>query len=194
MSVDWTDEADAAAFLRADGIETDLSDGALHAKARAEVQAIAARGLGPASGIVSYVDGLGQRFIAITPAAASVSEVLEDGIELAEVLEDGIELAADANGYRLREGGTTLERLLSGYPHRWHGRVVITYDAAPADERYDRVVSDLVKLALQYSGLDARRDGDYSEESIGARGGGQKSYQDERDALIAELAPAWSFS
>ena len=36
--------------------------------------------------------------------------------------------------------------------------------------------------------MDSRRDGDYAEESKGARGGGaQHNYQLEREALISEL-------
>lgn len=180
MSVDWTDEPAADAALRARGVETDLVASALHPFALSAVEEIAARGLGPATGIVTHVDGWGQRYITLSPPASDITTVTEDDLAV----------AAGADGYRLLTGGVMLERLLDGYPYRWSGRVVVTYDALPVGDRYDRVVVDLVKLALQYSGLEARRDGDYSEEAIGARSGGQRDYQSERDALISELVPA----
>lgn len=179
MSVDWTVEATAAAALRARGVESDLADASLHAHAKAAIQEIAARGLGPETGIVTHLDGWGQRYLTLSPPASAVTAVTEEGIAL----------SAGDDGYRLLTGGTMLERLLDGYAYRWSGRIVVTHDAAAADDRYDRVVTDLVKLALQYSGLDARRDGDYSEEAVGARSGGQRSYQDERELLISELLP-----
>lgn len=183
MSVDWTDEATAAAALRARGVESDLEDPALHAYALAAVGEIAARGYGPST-VDVLVDGRGQRLIALNPPAASVSSVTADGMELAE----------DDDGYRLRPGGHYLERLAEGSASAWWGTVAIEYASAAADERYDRVVTDLVKLGLQFSGLDSRRDGDYAEEALGARGGGLNSYQQQRDLIIAELAAGWSFA
>ena len=185
MSVDWTNEAAAAAALRARGVESDLSDASLHAFAKDAVAAIAARGYGPQSDVVAYYTGIGQSLIELRPPASAISEVLVDDVEI----------TAGDDGYRIRPGGQFLERLSSGYLTTWSGQIVVTFDASPADDRYDRVVVDLVKLALEYSGLDSRRDGDYAEESKGARGGGgQLNYHIERDALIAELGPAWSFS
>lgn len=63
-----------------------------------------------------------------------------------------------------------------------------TYDPEAPSARYDGVVIDLVKLVLEFSGLDSRRDGDYAEESAGARSGG-KSYQEMREEIISELIP-----
>lgn len=183
--VDWTVEATAATALRARGVESDLTDAALHAYAKDAVAEIAARGYGPQSGLVRYVDGWGQRLVTLSPPAATISEVTEEGIEVTE---------DDASGFRVISGGQFLERLQFGYASTWSGRVVVTYDAQAADDRYDRVVVDLVKLALQYSGLDSRRDGDYAEEAAGARGGGLNSYQMQREQLISELAPAWGFA
>ena len=181
MSIDWggTDAAVAAA-VRARGVETDLVDAALAAHARAAVAEIAARGLGPDAAIELRVDGWGQRYIQLIPPAASVSAVTVDGTSLDE----------DDDGYRLRPGGHFLERLEGGYASTWSGPVHITYANAAADDRYDRVVVDLIKLELQYSGLDSRRDGDYSEEAAGARTGGQKGYQQQREDIISELVPA----
>ena len=175
--VDWTVEADAAAFLRADGIETDLDDTALHAKAKAAVDEIAHRGYGPRD--VDLIAYGGSSLIALQPPAASIADVREEGTLL----------TADED-YRLRPGGLFLERIYSDRPSVWYGRITGTVTTRAADDRYDRVVSDLVKLALQYTGLDSIRSGDYSEEAAGARTGGQKGYQQQREDLIAELAPA----
>lgn len=181
--VDWTVEATAAAALRARGIESDLTDASLHAFAKAAVSEIAARGYGPQTGVLRYVTASGLGLITLSPPAASITSITEEGTTL----------VVDVD-YRIRPGGHFLERLASGYLSAWNGRVVVTYNAAPADDRYDRVVVDLVKLALEYSGLDSRRDGDYAEEAAGARGGGLNSYQTQRDQIISELAPSWSFA
>jgi hypothetical protein len=180
VSVDWTgSDATLAAALRAFGVESDLSDATLASKAKSAVGEIATRtGIGAGS-IESYADGIGQRFIPLDPPAATVDEVTEDGAEL--------DAAVD---YRLRPGGILLERLSAGSPSCWRGDLHITYAGAATDDRYDRVVADLVKLSLEWSGLDARRDGDYSEESVGARAGGL-GYQEQRDELITELAGMW---
>lgn len=172
--IDWTDAAaTVAAALRARGIESDLADADLKAFATAAVDEIAARGFGPQTDVTLHVDSWGQRFITLSPPAASVTSVTEEGTLL----------AADDDGYRVRPGGLFLERLSGGYPIGWRGRVVIIYDALTATERYDRVVVDLVKLALEFSGLASRADGDYREQ-------GQPDYQAERERLIDELAPA----
>jgi hypothetical protein len=180
MSIDWTaDEATVAAALRARGVESDLEDADLAAYASAAVEEIAKRGLGPQTSLVVNAVG-GGTLIELDPPASVILEVYENGTALDD----------DEDGYRLRPGGQYLERLSGGYRVSWGGLVEITMDAGTVSDRYDRVVVDLVKLALQFSGLDARRDGDYSEESMGARSGGQEGYQSQRNALISELMPA----
>lgn len=179
MSIDWTaDETTVAAALRARGVETDLQDAELKSYATGAVEEIAARGLGPQTSLIVNAVGNGT-LIELDPSASLILEVIENGVALDE-----------EDDYRLRPGGQFLERLSSGYRANWSGLVEITMDAGPVSDRYDRVVTDLVKLALQFSGLDARRDGDYSEESMGARSGGQEGYQSQREALISELVPA----
>lgn len=181
--IDWSDETSAVTLLRDRGIESDLDNPALHAYAKAAVEEIAARGYGPQTDIVTYHAG-GGRLIALDPPAALISKVTEEGTELDE----------DDN-YRVLSGGQYLERLQFGFSSVWSGRVVVTRDAHTAGARYDRVVLDLVKLALEFNGLDSRRDGDYGEESKGARGGGgQLNYAAEREQLIDELAPPWGFA
>jgi hypothetical protein len=178
--IDWEGSAAVvAAALRARGVESDLPDADLKAYATAAVQEITARGYGPQAAVdwVAYGSGT---LISLYPAALSVADIEEDDVALTE----GVD-------FRLRPGGMFLERLSTdGYVIRWGGRITGTTTLAAQSERYDRVVVDLVKLALEFSGLDSRRDGDYAEESIGARGGGQEGYQEKREELIGELAPA----
>jgi hypothetical protein len=178
--IDWegTDE-EVAAAIRARGVETDLGDEELVAVATAARGDIAARGYGPLDALNFTLYGLGH-LLPLPHAAASVSAIVEEDIAL-----------TDGTHYRLTPGGLYLERLYAGYPSVWNGRVTGTIAASATDDRYDRVVVDIVKLTLEYSGLARRRDGDYSEDAIGARDGGTAgSYAEERAALIEQLAPA----
>lgn len=180
MSVDWSGtDAEIAAALRAMGVESDLADGQLASKAKAAIAEITAR-TGIGATVELYVDG-GTRFIPLDPPADSITSVTEDGTAV----------TSGDDGYRLRPRGLLLERLSGGAPSKFSGTVHVTYEPAATDDRYDRVVADLVRLSLEYSGLDMRRDGDYSETSAGANSGGQTSYQDQRDQLIGELAGMW---
>lgn len=176
MAVDWTVEADAATALRETyGIESDLADAALHAHALSAVAEIAARI--PFGGThVRHAAGR-SRYIRLHPPAASITTVVEDGTTV------------DAADFRLLLDGRILERLVDDEPDRWGANVVTTYVGHAADERYDRVVADLVTIALEYSGLDVRSDGDYEETAIGARDSGTLGYQGERERLIGELMP-----
>lgn len=177
MSIDWT-EADVdvlGPIIRARGVETDLENADLVAYANAAREEIATR-LGTGEAIVRRHDG-GQRYIFLNPPIGTLGSVFENGIEL----------TVDVD-FRVGGSGAYIERLLDGYSATFGSWVVTTYDSTVAGDRYDRVVIDLVKLALEYSGLDSRRDGDYAEEAKGARGGGaQHNYQLEREALISEL-------
>jgi hypothetical protein len=181
VSIDWDGtEAAVAAALRARGIETDRQDAELVAAATAARLEIAQR-IGPQEGVIAYPVGGVSQYIWVNPPIGSLTSVVENGVTLT-VDED----------FRVRGSGGYIERLsVDGYPIIWGLHPVITYDAAVAtDDRYDRVVVDLIKLQLEYSGLDSRRDGDYAEESKGARGGGgQQTYMIEREALISELVP-----
>ena len=179
MSIDWDGAtATVAAAIRARGVETDLGDAELVSKAAAERESIARR-LGTTEDIVRRFDG-GYRYLFLDPPIGTLTSVTEDGTPL--VLD---------TGFRVGPGGAYIERLDAGVPTYFGRFVTVTYDATPNGDLYDRVVIDLLKLDLNYSGLDSVRDGDYAEESKGARGGGgQNNYQAERDLLIAELMSA----
>lgn len=179
MAVDWTDESAAATALRDRGVESDLSDAALHAFALAAVGEIADR-IGTRSGIayaVPYDESYGRAYIFLSPPASTVTSIEESGETL----------VADTD-YRVVYGGRAVERLAETYSSSWDYPITITYDAAAVTDtdRYDRVVVDLVKLAISYGGfVHSVSDGDHSESASLTSDG----YQRERDALISELAP-----
>lgn len=177
MSIDWT-EADVdilAPIIRARGVETDLANADLVGYANAARDEIAERAhLG--AGLIRRHDGA-QRYIFLNPPIGTLTSVVENGLLLIEDTD-----------FRIGAGGGYIERISDGYPRLFGRWVVTTYDAGATDDRYDRVVIDLVKLALNFTGLDSQRDGDYAEEQKGARGGGSSlNYQAERENLIAEL-------
>jgi hypothetical protein len=177
MSIDWA-ESDVdvlGPIIRARGVESDLGNAELVAYAAAAREEIAQR-LGTGDATVRRHDG-GQRYIFLNPPIGTLDTVTENDDELVEDTD-----------FRIGGGGAYIERLRDGFPAYFGPWVVTTYDSTVGGDRYDRVVIDLIKLALEYSGLDSRRDGDYAEESKGARGGGgQHNYQMERDLLISEL-------
>lgn len=177
MSIDWNGaEATVAAAIRARGVESDLTDAALVGYANAARQEIGVR-VGATDAIVRRSDG-GVRYIFVHPPIGTLDTVTEAGTTLVEDTD-----------FRVGTDGTYIERLdgTYGHPRRFGPSVEISYDFGIGDDRYDRVVIDLIKLALEYSGLDSRRDGDYAEEGAGARGGGLNGYQQQRDQIISEL-------
>lgn len=96
-----------------------------------------------------------------------------------------------ATDYRVRNGGRTLERIFTG-PNsraRWGTRVDVTYVPVDDQAKRDEVVIKLVALAVEYEGVVERRAGDTSTVHALHGGGGGTIYQDERDQLLATLAP-----
>lgn len=175
MSVDWTTEATAAAAIRL-RLDTDMSNAALHALAKAAIAEIAERGIGT-GGTVSLAGG--GRYLWVSRPIAAITSVTEGTT------------VVDATDYRFEVGGHSIERRLDGFQSVWGYDVTVVYTAVAANERYDRVVVDLVKLSVEYSGLARRADGDYREDAMGSRAGGTSGgYQEEREALISELRPA----
>lgn len=175
MAIDWTaaDETVAAA-VRARGIETDLSNAALAAVARAAVQEVDAR-VGNVAGISEWHAGGGD-YIFLSKPAASVTSVTIDGEAS----------AMDVDEYELTFGGRALIRFNAyGARSLWSDATVVYSTTAVADtDRYDRVVVDLVKLAITYDGSDKSHSaGDYSESASLT----PDAYQREREVLIGEL-------
>lgn len=66
----------------------------------------------------------------------------------------------------------------------WASRVQVEYEVDMTIA--ERVVIDLVQLAIQYSALSSERAGDYSASNV--------EYQKERERLLSELMPAMGFA
>lgn len=116
-------------------------------------------------------------------AAADVSEIIERQADTTNTL-----TTADWRW----NGGRILERLTSGNPDFWGTTfgfacdVVVTYTPKDDANRRDRVVVDLVKLAIQYSGLASERAGDYAMTA--------QVYAQERDRIVRQLNTRMAFA
>lgn len=110
--------------------------------------------------------------------------------EITEVIETiaGEETTLAADDYQILNGGRQLERDPDGTNGRttWGERVQITYFPEDDSARRIRVQIDLVKLAIQYEGLDSSRYGNVSVD------GGD--YQRRREEILSTLAPAFGFA
>lgn len=150
--------------------ETDLVDGAIDRLIDAADDEIIAR-LGPASSVPYVSEENGKnKIVHLDRKASSVDTVVERIRDTDYALaSDDFELLSD--GFRVqRKRGST-------YPDtHWNGRVTFTYTPTSEANRRIQLEIDLVKLAIQFSGLE--------EES----GGGQKCkslpYQKARNELF----------
>jgi hypothetical protein len=154
-------------------VETDLSEDALARIKAAEDEAIVTRA-GSASSETEYMDALGHREIRLRRDAASITTAATR----AHPDEDEVELAAD--DYRF-EPPRTLVRLGNGTngASGWLGRVRIVYVPDVDASLRDRVLIDLVKLAIEYRGLKAESAGDTSQTHA--------EYTAERERVLSQL-------
>lgn len=117
--------------------------------------------------------------------ALTVTSVVERDANLVE------SYTLSATDYVLLNGGRTLNRLEGGSWARtsWMPLIDITYTPKPEQALRDRVVIDLVRLAVQYNAL--------SSESIGGANGYQSSsvdYLRERERLMRAIPMSRGFS
>lgn len=118
------------------------------------------------------IDGLG-RFLFLSRPAVAITNVTETiGITDTDL---------SSNDYRIRGGGWRLERLSTGTNPQdlWGDEIVVSYQPTDDTSRRKRVGIDLVRLALQHSGLGSVRDGDHSETA--------KDYERERQRILSTL-------
>lgn len=87
-----------------------------------------------------------------------------------------------SNDYSVKTGGWRLKRLSNGTnpASRWSEEVTIVYVPVDDLDRRNVVGLQLIRLALQYSGLMGQSDGDHSEQAMG-------SYQAERERILSTL-------
>lgn len=104
-------------------------------------------------------------------------------VEVIAVVEEigGDETTLAADDYRLRNGGHEIERLGDGTNPRttWGETVTVSYVPADRAARRVRVMIDLVKLAVRYSGAKSESIGDFSSTSM--------DYEEERSRLLSRL-------
>jgi hypothetical protein len=112
--------------------------------------------------------------------ASAVVSVVE------EIAYDQTTLAAD--DYRLGGGGVLIQRLEDGTNPRgtWGETVTVTYVPVDRSRRRVGVLIDLVKLAVQYSGLKSESIGDYSSTST--------DYEQERQRILSRLREGLPFA
>lgn len=108
-------------------------------------------------------------YLFLDPPAVLVSSVTEDDTPL---------LDGEEYDFVLRFDGRALKRTNG----RWWGETTVVWEVEE-DPRRDRVVIDLVKLAVAYEGLASSGDGDYSET--------HPDYQVEREKILSELG-SWT--
>ena len=156
-------------------IETDLVDAALQ-RLLDDADAEIVKRYGPHTGAVTEIlDGGEEGLIFLTRPVASITSVTEQNGLTATVLA--------ANDWRGWYGNRTIERLASGTngADGWGERITVVY--VPSDERAERkrVELQLVTLAIHYEAAQSVSVGDYSETGL--------SHDEERNALLAQLAP-----
>lgn len=163
-------------------IATDLVDDAVQRLLDANTQAIVRR-FGPTD-TVTMTRYPRQNTILFfdrpIQAITSITEFFPDPVGISGV-------AVDPTDYRLRDGGTTLERWGYGtHPADWwSSRVDIVY--VPVDDSAERVrvLIKLCELDLnRHPGISQVRIGEYSEQSR------NEPYDDEREAILASLTPS----
>lgn len=86
----------------------------------------------------------------------------------------------DASDY-IKRHATQLDRLDTGTNsrQRWGDRVKVVYAPRSDEEKRNIVFIGLIKLAVEYSGLDNSKDGDFSSKTL--------NYADERERLLSTL-------
>lgn len=114
---------------------------------------------------------VGRRHIWTKQKISSVTSVKE-GVTLADA--DLTTLVEDTD-YRVINDGWGIERIDTDFLKR----VVIVYAPESDSDRRDRVTIDLVKLAIQFNGLDSERVGDWQ--------GSHMDYQKTREEILSTL-------
>lgn len=88
-----------------------------------------------------------------------------------------------AGDYDVQNGGRTVIRLASGTNRaaRWAPKVTLTYTPISDQDERDEVIVKVCLLSIEYDATQSTRVGDASSQSL--------DYRDEREKLIASLAP-----
>lgn len=170
-----------------DHVETGIVDEALKVLLDDAVAQVENR-FGTDGAITLRLIGGGQ-FLRLQRPAVSVASIAESNEQRTPLYT----LGALGTDYDLLYGGRMLVRLSGGtvfYYQSWAPVVDVVYTPKPEQILRDRVVVDLVKLAVQYSGL--------AQEQIGGRTGYQSwsidDYHAERERLLRGVSSSRGFS
>ena len=156
-------------------VETDLADTPLDQLINtADQEIVQAVGGHNASGTVTELYVGGDRALFLDRQFESITSVTESRGSTDTVL-----VAAD---YRVWFGNRTLERLSLGATNpqaNWGERVPVVY--TPVDDDHARIGAtiELVRLAIQHTGLKSERVGDYASASV--------DHNREKAAILARL-------
>lgn len=154
-------------------LETDLGDNAIQ-RLIDEAEAYCTKIAGPESGSYTVHRQGGVSSFWLRRPADSITSVTE--------LDNG-DNVVDSGNYRLEHGGRTLRRVGNIWAH---GTVEIVYTVITDTAVRDRVVIDLVHLALSYRGaVKSESDGAYSSGRIGS----PDAYERERYNIASALVP-----
>ncbi len=158
--------------------DSDLATAALQ-RLLDDAEADIIRLYGPHASQVEYLLG-GEFCLFLARPATSVTQIVET------VGDTDTTLAA--NDYQLLHGGRTLQRDPDGDNGGtiWGDRVKVTYVPSDDTASRKRVQLDLVKLAIQYEGLDSVRVGNVSADA--------GNYQQRRAEILSALAPTFGFA
>jgi len=158
-------------------VETDLGPAALQRlldDADAEIVRLYGPHGGPGDEVMEFVrPAPGSKYITVSRPVSAVTEIVE------RVGDTETVLATD--DYRVIDNGYTIDRLPSGTHARsdWAPVVILTYESAADVPRRKRVLIDLVRLAIQYTGLQSQGIGDYRATAL--------EYEDERSKILERL-------
>lgn len=156
-----------------DHVETDLVDSALTRILTAEDKVIDKR-LGDLAAVTETYLASGLEFLFVKRPIATITSIAERRSETDDPT------VLDADDYR-QLGNRRLRRLTSGTNPAtyWGEEVIVVYDPVNRQEIRDRTLIDLVKLNVEFRGLDKEKVGDWEGE--------QQKYQDRRDEVLRDL-------
>ena len=154
-------------------VETDLDDATLQTIIDAEIEALQREAGRETETETQFASGLKQ--IVLKRLAASITSINERGTATA----DPVTLASD--DWR-QVGNYGVRRLTDGAnpASHWGAEVVIAYVPEIDSHLRDRVVFDLVQLAVEFRAFDEEETGDWK--------GKQKDYNKRRKAVLAQVS------
>ena len=154
-------------------VETDLDDATLQTIVDSETESLQREAGGPAQTETQFASGLKQIILKRKPA--SITSITERGTLTAAAV------ALAANDWR-QTGLYGIYRLADGTnpAASWGAEVVIVYVPELDAALRDRVVFDLVQLAVEFRAFDSEEAGDWK--------GTQKDYDKRRKAVLAQVS------